>query len=274
MGRKRLAGTGHVYEKWGSYYGRWRAPDGRLLNRKIGRVRTPGERDGLTRAQAERAFRGILDEEARSPRPAPGDHIPSVDEVATSLRERLELRGTSKSYRENCEYMQRAHISPGLGDRKVTDVTRAHVEALARALLKKKLAPKSVRNILGFLHAVFEHGIDRGWVRENPVRRAEKPRRGRAGANPDLQFLGVGELEAVLRAIPDEVVVREPAPARRCRPGPAPPPSPDVLGPVLRIVILTAAMTGLRKSELLGLRWRDIDWASQRIRVRNTFSAR
>jgi integrase len=30
-------------------------------------------------------------------------------------------------------------------------------------------------------------------------------------------------------------------------------------------------MTGLRQSELLGLRWRDVDWAAQRIRVRNTW---
>jgi integrase len=39
----------------------------------------------------------------------------------------------------------------------------------------------------------------------------------------------------------------------------------------LRVVVLAAAMTGLRQSELLGLRWRDVDWAAQRIRVRNTF---
>jgi integrase len=40
---------------------------------------------------------------------------------------------------------------------------------------------------------------------------------------------------------------------------------------VLRVVIPTAAMTGLRQSELLGLRWRDVDREAQRIRVRNTF---
>jgi integrase len=268
---KRAYGTGQLYEKSSAYYGRWRALDGRHLNRRIGRVRSAGERDGLTRAQAEREFRRLQEEEDRAPRPAPGAYVRSVDEVACSLRQRLELRGTRRSYRENCEYMQRVHVSPSLGDRRVTDVTAADVEALARALLKKGLASKSVRNIVGFLHAVFEHGIDRGWVRENPVRRAEKPRRGRAGANPDLQFLSVSELEAVIRALPDEVVVRKPAPSRRGRAGPAPPPSPDVLGPVLRAVILTAAMTGLRRSELLGLRWRDIDWATQRIRVRNTF---
>jgi integrase len=271
MGARRSVGTGHLYEKSGSYYGRWRALDGRLLNRKIGKVKSLGERDGLTRGQAERAFRGMQEEENHNPRPAHGAQVPSVNEVADSLRELLELRGRRRSYRENCEYMQRVHIAPFMGERKISDVQRGDVEALTRALLKRGLAPKSVRNILGFLHGVFEHAIDERLIRENPVRRAEKPGRKRKGANPDLQFLGVSELEAVIRAIPDEVVVRKPAPTRKGRRGPAPPPSPDVLGPVLRVVILAAAMTGLRQSELLGLRWRDIDWQTQRIRVRNTY---
>ncbi len=274
MGARRGHGTGHLYEKSGSYYGRWRTLDGRLLNRKIGRVRNTGERDGLSRAQAERHFRRLQEEEDRTPRLAHGADVPTVDAVADSLRERLVLRGRRTSYRENCEYMQRVHISPTMGERKITDVTRHDVEAFTTILLKRKLAPKSVRNIMGFLHGVFEHAIDQGFCRENPVRRAEKPGRRRTGANPDLQFLSVSELEAVIRAIPDEVVTRAPAPRRRGKPGPAPPPSPDVLGPVLRIVILTAAMTGLRRSELLGLRWRDIDWGTQRIRVRNTYVRR
>ena len=93
-----------------------------------------------------------------------------------------------------------------------------------------------MRNLLTFLYSVFEHAIANGWCQENPVRRAARPKRRRAGdASPDLQFLSVAELEAVLRAIPDEVVHRAPAPTRRGRPGPAPPPPPDVLGPVLRV---------------------------------------
>jgi hypothetical protein len=44
-----------------------------------------------------------------------------------------------------------------------------------------------------------------------------------------------------------------------------------VLGPVLRVLILAAATTGLRQSELLGLRWRDVDWTIQRLRVRSAF---
>jgi integrase len=34
-----------------------------------------------------------------------------------------------------------------------------------------------------------------------------------------------------------------------------------------RVLYLTAAMTGLRQGELLGLRWRDVDWSVQKIRV-------
>jgi integrase len=265
-------GTGHLYEKWGSYYGRWRTLDGRNVNRIVGPVRTPGSTDGLTRAQAERAFRRLQDAEERTPRPARGQATPTVDDVTDSLRQKLALRGARRSYLEGCESMQRIHLSPRFGDTAVSDVTTAHVEALATAMLKSGRAPKTVRNVMTFLHSVFEEALDRGLIRENPVRRATRPGRRRTGdAKADLQFLSVEELEAVLRAIPNETVTRVPAPSRRGRPGSAPPPPPDVLGPVLRVVILTAAMTGLRQGELLGLRWRDVDWAVQRIRVRNTF---
>jgi integrase len=139
-------------------------------------------------------------------------------------------------------------------------------------MLGSGLSPNTVRNVMTFLHAVFEYALEHGITSDNPVRRAARPGRRRPGdANPDLQFLTVEELDAVVRAIPDEVVLRRRAPTRKGRRGAAPPPPPDVLGPVLRVLILAAAMTGLRQSELLGLRWRDIDWTVQRLRVRNAY---
>jgi integrase len=126
--------------------------------------------------------------------------------------------------------------------------------------------------VMTFLHSIFEHAIHKKWATENPVRHATRPkRRRRNDADPDLKYLTLDELDRVLEAIPNEVVYHEPAPTRRGRRGPAPPVAPDVWGPVVRVIVLIAAITGLRQSELLGLRWRHVDWVAQRIRVRNAY---
>jgi integrase len=269
--RKRGYGTGQLYVKHGSYYGRWRTLDGRKLNRKLGDVRGESGTAGLTRAEAERRFRKVQEAEERRPTRS-GSEARTVDEAADSLRRKLAVEGARKSYLLNCESMQRVQISPRLGTKPIDRVTVADIETVAAAMLAAGRAPKTVRNVITFMHSLFEHGIDRGWTTQNPVRRASRPKRRRTGdANPDLQFLTLPELEAVLRAIPDHVVTRAPAPTRRGRAGSAPPVPPDVLGPVIRVIVLTAAMTGLRQSELLGLRWRDVDWSAQRIRVRNAW---
>lgn len=269
---KRPHGTGHVYVKWGSFYGRWRSPDGRLLNRRIGKVRERGTSDGLTRRQAERALRELMARETTRPRPPTREPDKTVDDALDALRARLALEGARPSYRQNCESMQRVHLSPRLGSRRLETVDREAVEQLALAMLRKGLARKTVLNVLKFLHQAFALAVERGWTTENPVTRAARPKRRRHGvAAPDLQFLTLAELEAVLDAIPDHPVYPAPSRYRSGREGPAPPPPADVLGPVLRVLILAAATTGLRQSELLGLRWRDVDWRARRLRVRNAY---
>jgi len=269
---KRSYGTGQLYIKQGAWYGRWRTGDGRRLNRRLGQAREPGGATGLTRREVERLFRKAREAEELTPRPVVGSRV-TMEDAADSLRRKLAMQGSRTSYLEGCESMQRVHIVPGLDNAPLAAVERKDVEALAETMLRSGRSGKTVRNVLTFLHGIFEHAIDEGWCAENPVRRATRPRRQRAGdSEPDIQFLTLDELEAVIRAIPDETVVRKPAPTRRGRSGPAPPPPPDVLGPVLRVLILTAAMTGLRQSELIGLRWRDVDWSAQRIRVRNAFT--
>ena len=74
-------------------------------------------------------------------------------------------------------------------------------------------------------------------VGENPVKRVEKP--ALAETDPDVHFLETEEVEALLRAVPD-----------------------DPLGRVERVMYLTAAMTGMRQGELFALRWRDVDWSA------------
>ena len=269
---RRPRGTGQLVEKHGSYYARWRTSDGRRLNRKLGPARQAGSADGLTRAEAERRFRKLLEQEERQPRPRRAGPAPTVTDACESLRRRLQVEGSRTAYLQNCESMQRVHVEPVLGRLPVDRVTTSQVDAFASRLLSSGRAPKTVRNVLSFLHSAFEQARRLGWTETNPVRTAARPKRRRQGdVDPNLTFLTLPELAAVVGAIPDHAVVRSPRPRRRGRAGPAPPPPPDVLGPVLRVIVLTAATTGLRQSELLGLRWREVDFDARRIRVRNAY---
>ena len=89
---------------------------------------------------------------------------------------------------------------------------------------------------------------DRLLERVQPGRRRRSPPR--ESLDPDIRFLSVEELEALLRAVPHD----------------------DMLGPTEHTLYMLAAMTGLRQGELVALRWRDIDWAAGVVRVRRTYS--
>jgi hypothetical protein len=58
---KRANGSGSVYIKHGSFYGRWLTTEGGHANRRLGPVRRPGSRQGLTRAQAEKRLRELIE---------------------------------------------------------------------------------------------------------------------------------------------------------------------------------------------------------------------
>ena len=132
--------------------------------------------------RAERGLRRLIEAESLRPPPSIHERARTVDDVADELRERLAIEGARLSYRQNCESMQRIHISPAIGKRRIESVTRKAGAA-------------------------------------RPKRRCE------GDANPD------------------EVVASAPTPTRRGRTGPAPPLPPDVLGPVLRVL----------------MRWKDVD---------------
>ena len=122
------------------------------------------------------------------------------------------------------------------------------IEMIEEFIAAKRQEGKAVRalNYLGLLHAMFAFAVRRGWCARNPVALVEKPRGRR---NLDIRFLDVQELEALFAATPT-----------------------DKRGTTERVLYLTAAMTGLRRGELLALRWQDIDWSAGVVRVRRNYT--
>jgi len=244
---KRSYGTGSLFTRTDaagreSWYGQWRTGDA-LVKRKLGPKRRAGERDGLTKAQAEAELRRRI--EAERPSASPHDR-PSLEVAGRRYLDHLAGVRRKKSTLMDYESHLRVHLVPFFGAKPLHRIEPRDVEEFIAAERRNGRAPKSVLNYLGLLHSIFEFGQRRGWTATNPCKLVDKPRVGAADA--DIRFLDQAELEALLRSASD-----------------------DDVGRVDRVMWLTAAMTGLRQGELLALRWRDVDWLAGRLRVRRSF---
>ena len=242
--QRRAYGSGSIFERGGTYFGKWRVGD-RQIKRKLGPVRKTGTRDGLTKAMAEARLRALMLEVT----PPPAARM-TVEEVGRHWLTHLEAlgrkRSTMRSYRSNFENQI---VKRNIGAQPVDRLTREEVERFVAACRRDGLSPKSTSHCLALLQSICEYAIKQGWASDpNPCKRVDRPKR---ADSPEIHFLEQSEIEALLAAVPD-----------------------TDFGRVQRALYLAAFMTGMRQGELLALRWMDVDWTAQRIRVRRNLRAR
>jgi integrase len=247
-GDRRSYGTGSIIVRRDGagrevFYGKWRA-NGRQVMRRIGVKRSPGTREGLTPTQAERELRRLMGEVQVAR--AAGELL-TVEEVGRRYLAHAERRGRKASTRKNIESELRVHLVPFFGPRSMDSIRPEDVLGFVRVLEVKGLAPKTIRNIIGTLSAlfVFAKAPTRRWAAINPCEGLELPA---VPESEEIRYLTLPEVDALVAA---------------ARPG--------LLERLDRAMYRTAAMTGLRQGELLALRWRDVDWTASRIRVRQNY---
>jgi integrase len=132
----------------------------------------------------------------------------------------------------------RDHISPSqLGGMRLTDIRRHHINAFAAELTAAKRGAVTVRRILAVLGTIFASAQKDELISSNPAIGADKP------------VLGDGPVKVWE---PDDVrTFLQRAAQHR-------------LGPLFEVAVLT----GLRRGELTGLRWSDVDLVARKIVVR------
>ncbi len=244
---RRPRGTGALFVKRDGggrevWYGKWRVGSTQV-KRRIGPKRIPSTSEGLTKSQAEAELRrliGTVEEEAVA------TYRATVADGGELVLARATIRGRKKSTLMGYESLIRIHLVPHFGERPLREIGRREIDGFIRQTAQSGRSVKTTFNALGVLHSIFEAARREGWVAGNPCTLVDKPRA--QETDPDIHFLEPEEVEALLRGVPD-----------------------DDLGRVERRMYLTAAMTGMRQGELLALRWRDIDWPAQRVRVRRNF---
>ena len=148
------------------------------------------------------------------------------------------MRGTVRaSTCERHEINVRVHINPSLGNVRLKGLTPAHVRGLHREKLDSGLASATVRKIHSTLHKALSQAVSDGLIPRNAADvKAPRP------APKEMRPLSEGEACTFLDV------------ART---------SGDRFEPLYVLAITT----GLRRGELLGLRWEDVDLERGTLRV-------
>jgi integrase len=251
---KRARGTGSLIERLNadgtvSWVGQWRV-DNKLVKRTVGLKRKPGARAGLTRTDASKALATLM-ADYEPPTAALVTATATVLHAGEGLIAEVTRLGRKRATIEDYESMLRVHLTPFFNGTMLSEVGRDMVKKFMDYMLKgggsgKAKSHKTMSNAVKFLHAIFEYAQREQMSTGNPVRLVR--RSNDDGTDSDIRYLSTEELEAVLRAVPN-----------------------DYLGKVERRLYVVAAMTGLRQGELAGLRWRDVDWLASKVRVRQAF---
>jgi integrase len=153
------------------------------------------------------------------------------------------VKDTVKQTTYECyERLLRLHLVPALGTIKLKALTPAHVRALYREKLDSGLTATSVQRVHALLHKALKQAVNDGLLPRNVTEAVKAPRQSRK----EIRALNPEQARAFLQA------------ARGNR---------------LETLYLLAIHTGLRQSELLGLKWEDVDLEAKRLSVRRILSA-
>lgn len=257
---KRAYGSGSIVErrtKAGpvTLYGRWRRPDGVKVKVKLGVKRTPSCADGLTKAQAEAALRAAMEEDRKrhAARPTVARRGRSLGDTSTAWLRHLEAKGAAPTYLEDAASALKHHVLPFFGeDTEVDKINRDGSKEFRDHLLTVKsgrtgrlLAAKTVRNYLTVLSSLLSFAQQEGWIATNPALGLSIVPKDGNGMLSSEQVMWADDIARLIDAACE-------GPYRL----------------VDRALYAAAAMSGLRKGECLGLRWRDVDFEGRRIRVR------
>lgn len=147
---------------------------------------------------------------------------------------------TVASYRQ----LLRSNVIPHLGGVRIQALQPGHLDQLYARLLDKGLAPRTVRYAHTVIRKALADAQRKGLVIRNVADLADPPS-AKAARAPEMAFWTPADLDTFLAHA-----------------------ASDELGPLYHL----AAMTGMRRGEVCGLRWEDVNLDGARLTVRRQLS--
>jgi integrase len=165
-------------------------------------------------------------------------------------------KGLKRSTVEGYTLIIEKHLLPTFGSRKLDRIDLEALDAYLAAKRRDGLAPRTLNRHLNLLNAMLTAALRRGLIRSNPVPSVDRPREPRRR----WRILSPAEVGSVECAF-DELIAEATGEERTWR-------------EQARVIFLVLVGAGLRRGEVLGLRWHSVHLADPDgafLRVSETF---
>lgn len=218
-------------KKWYYYF------DSEILNGKRKKIERVG---GSSKAEAQKALRKALQEyETGYVEP----HKLTVSEYLTDWLE-VHIKENRKINTYNrYKGILKNNILPNIGSMKLKDFKPIQVDALLNMEKQKDLSGTTLQNIYGTLNSALNRAVKLRILNDNPCKYIDRPKREKFTAN----VLSVEEFYKILDSLDTKKY------------------NDYIFSLALQIVL----ELGLRRGELAGLEWKNIDFAKNCISIKN-----
>ncbi|MCI2254816.1 site-specific integrase [Domibacillus sp. PGB-M46] len=135
----------------------------------------------------------------------------------------------------------KSHISPSLGQVPLSSLTPIHIQSFVGDLRSKELSESTIKRIYNVVNASLNAAAKTELIKKNPASTIEKPK--------------VVAKETVIWKWDEVSSFLDSA-----------------MSSPYYVAFLLAVTTGMRQGEVLGLRWRDVDFANECLYVRQTLT--
>jgi integrase len=198
--------------------------DGKIVRKEV--WHPLGNCDELTKREALRQRARVL-EEVNHQVYTVRDHIPLAD--FAKIYETQHLPTLAPGGREQQHCLLKNHVTPALGAKRLCDIGTLDVQAFLNTKAAEGLSWWTRRALKAVLSSMFTKAADWNyWDRRNPVTRV---RIGKKRVKYEKRILTAEQLRLLLDCLPGRI----------------------------RWIVETAVSTGMRISEILGLKWRSVD---------------
>lgn len=140
---------------------------------------------------------------------------------------------------QRCEEIVRLHLTPILGNLRLDRISALHIQSLYRTKLASGLPPRTVQIIHTTLHKALKQAVKWSLIPRNVTEAVDPPQSPRKEIRP----LSEEQVKVLLEA---------------------------AQGTELYALYVLAVTTGMRRGELLGLKWEDLDLQAETIQVKRT----